>query len=186
MSVRSGVRRGLSRIMIRGLLLLGAPLRVRLFECSRSIVGARGLFLRQCLVKSLAASCGDNVALLPDVHLLRPHLLRVGTNVSIHPMCYIDASGGVSIGDNVSIAHGVTVMSTSHLFESRALPIREQGYEYAPTSIGNDVWIGAKATILCGVSVGTGAVIGANSVVTRDVEPYTVVAGSPARPIGHR
>ncbi|WP_272946772.1 acyltransferase [Antricoccus suffuscus] len=112
--------------------------------------------------------------------------LEIGNRVSIHPMCYIDASGGVRIGDDVSVAHGVTIMSTEHQFVDISVPIRDQPIEFVPVVINNDVWIGAGAKILAGVSVGHGSVVAAGAVVTRDVPPLMVVAGVPARVLGAR
>ncbi len=146
----------------------------------------KGIAIRYCLLKSIAASCGDNVAIFSDVHVLHPRSLSVGCNVSIQPMSYIDATGGVSIGNDVAIAHGSTVLSTSHVFSDTVRSIKDQGFEMEPTAIGDDVWIGAKATILSGVSVGSGVIVGANSVVTSDVEENVVVAGSPARTLRRR
>ncbi|WP_164860562.1 acyltransferase [Rhodococcus sp. X156] len=100
--------------------------------------------------------------------------------MSIHPLCYIDAAGGISLGDNISVAHGTTVMSTSHVFDELNTPINDQGVSTASTYIGDDCWIGAQCVIVAGVKIGPGSVVGANSVVTRDVPSGSVVAGSPA------
>jgi galactoside O-acetyltransferase len=62
----------------------------------------------------------------------------------------------------------------------------EQGERRGPIVVGDDVWIGANATVLRGITIGRGAVVGANSVVTRDVAPFSIVGGVPARVIGHR
>ena len=112
--------------------------------------------------------------------------MELGSNVSIHPMCYLDASGGIRIGNDVSIAHGTSILSFEHRFDSLEIPIKDQEVDYRPVSIGNDVWIGAKATIVAGKTIGTGSIIGANSVVTHDVDTYVIVAGSPAREIKKR
>jgi len=166
--------------------VLPMPIRSRLFEHYRTTKGTKGIAIRYCLLKSIAVSCGDNVAIFSDVHLLHPQSLSIGRNVSIQPMSYIDATGGLSIGSDVAIAHGSTVLSTSHVFSDTAQSIKDQGFEMEPTAIGDDVWIGAKATVLSGVTVGSGSIVGANSVVTGDVEESVVVAGSPARPLRRR
>lgn len=142
--------------------------------------------MRYVLLKTLARSVGDNVSIRDSVHLHNIGSLGLGTNVSIHPMCYIDATGGISIGDNVSIAHGTTIMSSSHLFDALDTPINDQGVNLAETVIESDCWIGAQSVIVAGVRVGHGSVVGANSVVTRDVPAWSVVAGSPARVIKYR
>lgn len=89
--------------------------------------------------------------------------------------------GNVTIGDRVSIAARVTLVTSSHPNRSRirdVAPLRS-----GPVVLQDDAWIGVGATILPGVTVGAGAVVGAHSVVHRDVEPRTIVAGVPARPV---
>ncbi|MGN7225875.1 DapH/DapD/GlmU-related protein [Dietzia maris] len=77
-------------------------------------------------------------------------------------------------------------MSSTHNFEGVSEPIADQGIKLRPTVICNNVWIGAQSVIVAGVKIGSGSVIAANAVVTRDVDPYMVVAGSPARVIRRR
>lgn len=157
-----------------------------LFDAARMIPGIPGLAVRYILVRSLAASCGDNVSVHPGVYMYGLENLTLGSNVSVHPMCYIDATGGISIGDDVSIAHGASVLSTTHVYDSLGLPIKDQGTVCLPTAIDRDVWIGAKATLLAGCHVRSGAVVGAGAVVTHDVDERTVVVGIPARVLKKR
>ena len=91
------------------------------------------------------------------------------------------------IGDCVMIGPDVIVIGKLHHTDSLDIPMIDQGdYEKAPIVIREDVWIGARAIILPGVVIGTGSIVGAGAVVTRDASPYTVVAGVPAKVIGHR
>jgi acetyltransferase-like isoleucine patch superfamily enzyme len=101
-------------------------------------------------------------------------------------MCYIDATGGIDIGDNVSIAHGTTIMSTTHRYDDLKIPIKDQPVDVFPTLIENNVWIGAKATILAGNIIGTGSIIAANAVITMNVPSMVVVGGVPAKIIKKR
>jgi maltose O-acetyltransferase len=87
----------------------------------------------------------------------------------------------VHIGNRVGIAQGVILVTSSGVPRSRIRPIL--GTKVAPIVIEDDAWIGAGAIIMPGITVGEGAVVGAGAVVTKDVPPYTVVAGVPARPI---
>ncbi len=136
---------------------------------------------RYMLLKSLAKNVGNNVSIHDNVFLFHVENLSIGNNVSIHPMCYIQASGGIEIGNDVSIAHGVTLMTENHSYNEMNMPIKDQPIKKLPIVIEDDVWIGAKATILCGKTVKHGSVIGANAVVTKDVAEMNIVAGNPAK-----
>lgn len=88
------------------------------------------------------------------------------------------------IGNDVSIAHRVSIISVSHTFDEPGIPIRDQAIAKMPVTIGNNVWIGAGACVLGGVRISDNVVIGANAVVTRSIEEVGVYAGVPARLIG--
>lgn len=173
-------------VMTQILELLPRPFNVALLGLMRRRRGLIGMGLRYCLLRRVGVSVGQNVSVREDVYLLRPTGLQLGNNVSIHPLCYLDATGGILIGDDVSIAHAVTIMSTSHTFRSLNEPIKDQPAMSAPTTIERDCWVGAQSIILAGVRVGAGSVVAANSVVTRDVPPRSVVAGSPAKVVKSR
>lgn len=166
--------------------LFPLKLRVKLLEHYRGTKGVKGMALRYALLKSIAKQCGDNVSVHPGVYLLHPQGLSLGDNVSIHPMCYLDATGGLTIGSDVSIAHGCSILSTTHTYKDPSLPIKDQPFVSKETVLEENIWLGAKATILCGVTVGSGVVVGANAVVTRDVPANQIVAGVPARRIKER
>ena len=84
------------------------------------------------------------------------------------------------------VGPGVMIWSLNHQYKSRGLPIRSQGYCQKPVRIEDDVWIGAAAIVLPGVSLAQGTVVAAGAIVTKSTEPYSVVAGVPACPIGNR
>lgn len=142
--------------------------------------------LRWALLKSIALEVGDNVRINEDCYIKHPPNIRIGNNVSTWPMTYIECSGGVTIGNDVSIAHSVTIMSEEHIYNSHDIPIKDQGVEYAHVHIEDDVWIGAKATILSGVTIGRGAIIGAGAVVVRDIPENSIAVGVPAKVIKKR
>lgn len=107
--------------------------------------------------------------------------ITIGNRAIINRCCYLDGRGGIFIGTDVSISPECYLVSLTHdsqdpFFAATAKPIR----------VENRVWIGVRALILPGVIVGEGAVIGAGSIVTRNVEPFTITAGNPARKIGER
>ena len=161
-------------------------IRIKLLEHYRMKKGKEGLAVRYALLKTLCRKCGDNVSIDTGVFLFNVKDFSVGNNVSINPMCYLDAYGGIDIGNDVSIAHGVTIMSTTHNYSNLDIPIKEQGVNAKHVIIEDNVWIGAKATILLGVHIGTGSIIGANAVVTKDVMKNEIVAGVPAKLIKKR
>ena len=118
------------------------------------------------------------VRLRMPVVIYAPERLSLGHTIDIGEFTHIRASGGVTIGDRVLIAAGVTITSRTHPLQ---LP-RARVTEDRPIVIEDDVWLGAGAIVLPGV-IGRGAIVAAGAVVTKSVEPFTVVAGVPARPI---
>ena len=101
------------------------------------------------------------------------------TRIGIH--CTV--IGPVCIGNNVNLAQGITVTALNHNFEDVTRRIDEQGISTKPVTIGDDVWIGANAVILPGVTIGRHVVVAAGAVVTKDVPSFSLVAGVPAKVI---
>ena len=97
-----------------------------------------------------------------------------------------DRVGEIRIGDNVRIAPHVMIIAANHRFDDVTRPIAKQGVERKSIVIEDDVWIAGRANIMAGVTVGRGSVVAAGAVVTRDVPPYSVVAGVPAKVIKMR
>lgn len=161
------------------------PLRARLFllDSVRWVPGKLGIGLRYTLISSTSRSCGRVVAVFESVFLKHLERVAFGDNVSIHPMCYLEGDGGLSIGSDVSIAHGVTIMTTEHDYEVAGMKMRDAPVKHAPVVIGSDVWIGAGVKILAGVTIGDHVVIGAGAVVTRDIPSHSLAVGVPARVI---
>ncbi len=96
-------------------------------------------------------------------------------------------SSPLSIGDNVMMGPDVIIYTQNHNFDRIDIPMIKQGdSEKKKVIIGNDVWIGARAVILPGISIGEGAIVGAGSIVTKDVPPYSIVGGNPAKIIRER
>ena len=164
------------------------PRRVResLLTHYRGRKGNIGLVIRYSLLKTLAKSVGDNVSIFPDVYLYKIHNLSVGDNVSIQPLCYLDAGGGISIGNDVSIARNVSIIAFNHKFDDLSVPIKDQGVERKEITIKDNVWIGVNSVLLAGVTVNSGCVIGAGSVVTHDIAENSIAAGVPAKVIKSR
>ena len=165
---------------------LPAKVRSSLMIHTRNVKGLPGMANRYALVKSLSPMCGDNVSIHESFYFTDLKKITFGSNVSIQPMCSFIGPGWIKIGNDVSIAHGVSFISGEHNFDSLEENIKDQGVEEKDITIGDNVWIGAKATILGGVTIGAGSIIAAGSVVTKDVEPFSVVAGVPAKVIRRR
>ncbi len=115
-----------------------------------------------------------------------PENLSIGKNSSINESCFIHALGGIEIGNGVRIAPHTTIHTYEHGFTDISIPIYKQDYIIAKVTIEDDVWIGAGVNINKGVTIGKGAVIGGGSVVTKDIPPYAVAVGNPARVIKYR
>lgn len=160
--------------------------RAYLLNKSSKIHGKFGLAIRYAIFKSIAKKCGNNVAIFQYCTFLHPERITVGDNVSIQPYCYIDGDGNLSIGSNVSIAHAVSILTSSHIFEATTIPIRDQGLTLKEVTIEDDVWIGAKATILSGITIKKGTVVGCNAVLNKSFPGFSVVAGVPAHIIRRR
>jgi acetyltransferase-like isoleucine patch superfamily enzyme len=108
--------------------------------------------------------------------------LRIGERSNIGYGSVLDARGGLVIGSNVSLATGVSFYSGKHLWDDPDF----LKAEFETIYVGDRVWIGPRAIVLTGVTVGEGAVVTAGAVVTRDVPPWTVVGGVPAKHIATR
>jgi len=120
------------------------------------------------------------------IHAHRNHV-RIGRLSQINPYTVIYGGSGVSIGDHVMIAPHCVLAAGNHDHKQLDQPMQlAPSISRGPITIKDDVWIGAHCTITDGVTIGKGAVIGANSVVTRDIPQYAIAVGSPARVIGCR
>ena len=113
--------------------------------------------------------------------------VRIGEKCTVNSFCFIDADkGGLEIGDNVLIGPHVGIHGSNYNYRSRENLILNQGIISKGIRIEDDVWIGSHSTILDGVIIGKGAVIGAGAVVTKDIPPYSVAVGVPAKIIKER
>ena len=134
------------------------------------------------------ATFGERVQLEPGVWLKLVEdtaQVELGNRVFVGRGGEFDICNYLSIGDDTLIAPGCFITDHAHRF-SAGSSIADQGVGVAPVMIGRDVWIGAHSIVLPGVTIGDGAIVGANSLVNCDVEPFAIVAGSPARSVGTR
>jgi acetyltransferase-like isoleucine patch superfamily enzyme len=129
---------------------------------------------------------GSRSALFEDVIISGVGEVRIGDQTTIGHNSVLVSRQRIEIGNNTMLAAFCYVLDNDHEFDHPSVPIPEQGLRISPVKIGNDVWVGAHSIILRGVTIGDGAVVAANSVVTQDVPPYAVVAGSPAKIVKYR
>jgi len=139
------------------------------------------LWYLRCAGMKVGAKCSiaRNVYFLGRVEL--------GDGTAIANNCFLNgAQAGIKIGRKVMIAPNCVIVAFAHGNDDLSVPMIDQPWVEAEVIIEDDVWIGANCTILKGIRVGRGAVIGANAVVTKDVESFAIAGGVPARKIGTR
>ena len=142
--------------------------------------------IKSAFLRLNGASIGRRVVFYPGVWIAPGRNLVVGDDVDFALNVLVVTTGGVRIGDRTLIGYGTMILSTNHVIPPAYGRIFNAGRINKPVTIGEDVWIGANAMILPGRQIGDGAVVAAGSVVTKDVLPYTVVGGNPAKLIRSR
>lgn len=133
--------------------------------------------VRRILGKIIGQEVDASVTLLPPFYVDYGKHIEIGKGCFIQQCCTFFGRGGITLGENVLVGPKVNIITINHDPD----PENRSATYGRPVVIGDNVWIGINSTILPGVSIGCGAIIGANSVVTKDVPPMTVVAGNPAR-----
>ncbi len=149
------------------------------------------------------AALGENVVIETGVMIFHPENIRFGSNIYIGhqtilkgyfknrleigdntwigQQCFIHSAGGILIGRNVGIGPGVKILSSEHEDEGVEVPILASRLVFAPVTIDDNCDLGVGAIVLPGVHIGRGVQVGAGAVVTKDIAPYAVAAGVPAR-----
>lgn len=125
-----------------------------------------------------------NVVIYSGVEIRNPVNLKIGSGTIIGDNSILDARAGIEIGKNVNFSSNVRIWTLQHDYRDPNFACNPD--HYGPVKIGDRAWIGPHTIILHDVSIGEGAVVAAGAVVTKDVPPYTLVAGVPAKPIGKR
>jgi acetyltransferase-like isoleucine patch superfamily enzyme len=164
--------------------------------------------LRAALLRLRGMSVGAKTNVGPDLRVVHPRCVRLGERCEIEHNVFlkcispeasltvgdfvfvgtgteIDVADSVTIGSHTLLAPGVFITDHAHA-HARGQRLDAQGSRSSPVVIGSDVWLGVRSVVLSGVIIGDGAVVGAGAVVTKDIPPYAIVAGVPARPIGQR
>jgi acetyltransferase-like isoleucine patch superfamily enzyme len=135
---------------------------------------------RQVIWTVKLGESGRGILIRKHVIINNPEYVKFGINVALGEFVHIWGSAGVEIGDNTMIASHVIITSLSH---DKNSVIYRESVTQCSIKIGKNVWICSGAIILPGVSIGDNAIIGAGSVVTKDVKPNSIVVGIPAKPI---
>ena len=134
----------------------------------------------------MGARIGRRPTFYPGVWIAPGRGLVVGDDVDFALGTLIVSNGGVTIGSRVLIGYRTQILSGNHVVPQRPGRIFGAGHERKPVTIGDDVWIGGNCMIMPGVTIGEGAIVAGGSVVTKDVEPFAIVGGVPARLIRYR
>jgi maltose O-acetyltransferase len=146
-----------------------------------------GIKLRSFLYKPFFKKFGSNIQIKDGVTFKYPSEIELGNNCKIGEFSYFVGKGGLTIGNNLLLGAGTKIITSSHNFEETDIPIFEQGLEFSPVIIGNDVWFGFDVKVFGNTDIGSGVIIGAGSIVKNMVIPdYSVVVGAPGKVIRNR
>ncbi len=163
------------------------------FENAKRIAIGEGCQLEAGVILRANTSSDPGITIADEVSIKEYALINantghvsIGARSWIGPYCLIYGNGTVHIGEDVLIAAHTSINTVSHVTMDTASPMNSQGIYRDAVVIEEDVWIGLNCTILQGVTIGRGSVIGAGAVVTRDVPPFSIAMGVPARVVGSR
>ena len=178
----------------KGLLFVGK--RCKLKNCHKLELGKVVTIEDNVEINALSKSgikIGNNVTIKKNTIIECTGVIRdlgegliIGNNVGISQNCFIQVRGNVEIGSNVMFGPNVSIFSENHGYSSIDIPMIAQESSRSGVQIQDDVWIGTRATILDGVTVGKGSIIAAGAVVNQNIPPYSIVGGVPAKIIRSR
>jgi len=143
-------------------------------------------YIKSFPLKLMGAKIGKRVTFYPGVWIFPGINFIVGDDVDFALDVIVTTKGGVEIGNRVLIGYRSQILSANHCIPLDKSRVFNSGHTYSPVFIEDDVWIGARCVILPGVRIGEGAVIAAGSVVTKNVPPFAIVGGVPAKIIKSR
>ncbi len=133
------------------------------------------------------ASIGSNTRILSGVTIMSPENVHIGQEVFINRNSVVSGTcGKITIGNYCMIANNCNILSNNHGYTDNIKPMFIQKSFGGPVTLEDDVWLGANVVVCPNVTIGRGAIIGANSVVTKDIEPFSIAGGIPAIHIKYR
>ena len=144
--------------------------------------------VKMALKRGCPITIGDSVSIEKGVVISTSETgkINIGNNVYVGEYSVLTSNQEIEIGDNVLISPHNDIVDFNHIYQDQYVPIYRQGVTAKKITIEEDVWIGSGCKILRGVTIGKGAVVGAGSIVTKDVPSYHVVVGNPAKTIKQR
>lgn len=142
--------------------------------------------LRRHLLKGILGSVGTGCHFSVGIKIVNPERLHIGDRCRFANSTILGSTGGLSFGASCLIGFENVFLTRMHRYDRADVPVWEQGYSTAPITLGDDVWTGCRVTVLQGVTIGSHTIVGAGSVVTRDLPPGVIAAGVPARVIRKR
>lgn len=154
---------------------------LKFFICNNFFMKIPGYRIRQWYLRRVI---GIKLGYESSIHMggfITGNRISIGDNTVINRGVYLDGRVSLTIGNNVNITHQTLIQTLTHDPQNPDFICIE-----CPVFIGDHVWIGAKAIILPGVAIGEGAVVGAGAVVTKDIPPYSIAVGNPAKVIKER
>ncbi len=146
----------------------GAMLSVNRKDKSFIAIGANSYLYSSCVIKAVDG------------------WIKMGHNCTVNEFAILHGDGGLEIGNDVRIAAQVRIIAMNHIYDDPKVPIHLQGIRAKGIIIEDDVWLGVGSTVLDGVTIGKGTVIGAGAVVTKNIPPYSIAVGVPAKVIKKR
>lgn len=166
--ILSFMPRPLARILLRPVCLVNGT------------IGVVGRYLKYALdMKEI----GDTCYFANNLVVKNPNNISIGSEFSLHEFCYLDGAGSIKIGDNVSIAHNVSIISFDHTWGQEDVPIKYNPVVMKQVKIDSDVWIGCGVRILAGSHIERRVIVAAGAVVTGHLESGFIYGGVPAKPI---
>lgn len=151
------------------------------------IPGYLGILWRRKFYTKRFKSAGKNLTVYQGVRIRNIQEMSVGDDVYLGQENSFQARGGLTIGNRVAFGPGCKIWTINHKFSDLDTPVMQQGYDYKPVVIGDDVWLAANVFVMPGVEIPKGCIVAAGTVVgVKKYPEYSIISGNPARVIGNR